>query len=88
MFEDYTIIYAIFILLLISGLIALFIKKRNKKKTPSNQEDIQRKRPETIEELFEEYEEPDQEPVIKLISKPKQKKPKKPVSLLDQDFEF
>jgi hypothetical protein len=91
MIDDYyNIIYGGIVVILILGLILLLIKKRKSKKTTSQ------KSPKTVEELYEENEisdtvEPRQEKIIKQIISEKiikPKKPKKPKSLLDQDFEF
>ena len=79
------IIYIILFILVSLVLIFVWIKRKKRYKTKTLNS---RKTPHTIEELFEEYEEPPE-----FESEPEQeqeikKKPKKPVSLLDQDFEF
>lgn len=80
------IIYIILFLLISLGLIVLWIRKKQHR---IRKQETKRKVPETIEELFEEYEEPlELEPEPEPVQKIKKKKPKKPVSLLDQDFEF
>ena len=75
------------ILFIIIGFIILFLSMIFRKYgiTPSTK--TERESPETIEELYEEYVDPNDES-IHIKSEPKQKKPKKPIPLLNQDFEF
>lgn len=75
------------ILLIIIGFIILFLITIFRKYGIISSTTIERKSPETIEELYEEYVDPNDES-IRIKSDPKPKKPKKPTPLLDQDFEF
>jgi hypothetical protein len=87
MLEDYTtLIYVGILVILVIGFILVIIKKRKQKTKSEPRVVIQRKVPDNIEELYEEYEEPTPEP--EPVKEIKKKKPKKPISLLDQDFEF
>jgi hypothetical protein len=85
-------IYGLLFLLLIGGVIFMKIKQRKKSSAPTNSK-IQSEEPliDKYGSLYEEDEPQEVElpkQIIKEEPPKKQKKPKKPVSLLDRDFEF
>ena len=84
-------IYGLLFLLLIGGVVFMKIKQRKKSKPKETKIQTEEPLSDKYGSLYEE-DEPQQielpKPIIKEEPSKKQKKPKKPVSLLDRDFEF